>query len=257
MSSSTSARRTRFAWTASAMILMIGIPVVSVASSTARNAESSSSLLKGPGAINHPVGVVPSNAVRIPTGWPLDAGGAITCFTCHEQLPTFDGADAPHLREFNDRANGAVDGDFCMKCHVDTGVRSAASMHWQATRLAHVRPGKLLRRRSGSGLDGVSRQCLGCHDGVSAPDAAAGGRTHGGSFAEPGQDHPVGMAYPSAGTLQGSAPLRPAATLPKQVLLPGGHVSCVSCHNLFEGTPNRLSVPIEGSALCFTCHAMD
>ncbi|MFQ5415040.1 MAG: cytochrome c3 family protein [Phycisphaerae bacterium] len=45
--------------------------------------------------------------------------------------------------------------------------------------------------------------------------------------------------------------------MPAAVRLPGGRVSCVSCHDVFVLAPQRLTVPIEGSALCFACHAMN
>lgn len=210
----------------------------------------------GPGEINHPVLVVPSSAVRIPKGWPVAPSGAITCATCHTD------AGSGHLRGSSQSLESDYNiGDtrsFCANCHFDS-ARASVSDHWMGVARAHV------TRESdesvgGGSLDAESRQCLACHDGVGARETAyqtsVQGRSSMGSFGERGRNHPVGIAYSMKLGQRGDAPLAPPARLPRTVRLPGGNVSCVSCHNLYSPETKYLSVPIEGSELCFACHDM-
>ncbi len=208
----------------------------------------------GPGIENHPVHVRPTRAVRIPAGWPLDPTGSLTCLTCHTKLPGLrEGAD-PALRGVAGGAQPEI--DFCTNCHQTDGPRTAAGLHWMAVRVAHVTPEQDRTTRSFGALDEHSRRCLECHDGVSTSDSrsmSAGG--HGGSDLK--RDHPVGVRYLSRKPRGARTQLKSEYLLPAQVRLVGGKVSCVSCHNLYATGPGRLSVPIERSQLCFTCHAMD
>jgi predicted CXXCH cytochrome family protein len=67
-------------------------------------------------------------------------------------------------------------------------------------------------------------------------------------------NHPVGVRYGARGS---SVALRPASLLPDNVRLPDGTVSCVSCHDLYARDGHLLSVPLDESTLCYTCHDMD
>jgi len=209
----------------------------------------------GPGSANHPVGVVPSGAITVPTGWPLDRRGAITCLTCHERIP--DGPREPYLREF--AAPDAPPIAFCAKCHRRPLEQTAGSMHWIAMGVAHVSPDQTVEYGAGSVLDSHTRQCLSCHDGATATESknVTHIRRSTGSLAESGSNHPVGILYDDVSRDADLSPLRPASSLPAEVPLPGGRVACISCHNLYAGDPFLLTVPIDGSALCFTCHDMN
>ncbi|MCB9849874.1 MAG: hypothetical protein H6817_04140 [Phycisphaerales bacterium] len=206
-------------------------------------------LREGPGVSNHPVNVVPSSSIRIPDGWPLDERGAVTCLTCHETLPAQGDL---RLRDFNAGTSDTV--EFCAKCHADNGSRSATSMHWMAVGKAHILDNDGSGRSLGS-LDAESRRCMACHDGVSAGEFAntTPWNRGEGAMGDHRRNHPVGVAYPH-GMRSGS--FRNAAQLPKQVRLPDGKVSCVSCHDLYSQEPDRLSVPIEESRLCMSCHEL-
>lgn len=93
-----------------------------------------------------------------------------------------------------------------------------------------------------------SRQCMGCHDGSIGTHADVGlTSTLGGS-------HPVEMDYESA-RLSRPSTLVPAVLLPRAVSLDNGRVTCTSCHDVESTQPKHLSVTMEGSALCQTCHA--
>lgn len=212
-------------------------------------------LRSGPGVSNHPIGVVPSSAVRIPQGWPLAPDGSITCTTCHRALPSLDGRGQPDLRALS--ADPASGKSFCANCHQEQGHHGAKAMHWLALDRAHFMDPDMVEESGRGTRQDSTEACLSCHDGVSAPDVAyqtAGGRR--GSW-NPAMNHPVGVPYPRAGKHAMEMPLRPVSMLPASVRLPGGMVSCVSCHDLYASKPALLAVPIEGSALCMTCHQAD
>lgn len=216
----------------------------------------------GPGLVNHPVGVVPTGAVAIPEGWPLGPGGAITCTTCHAGIPTPGERRSANLRSRDGAGLEGAGAAFCAVCHTGPQSEARTGAHWQVYQLAHPRKADF-KRLSGAGrVDVSSQRCLGCHDGVSAREVSyrvpgSGAGNHSAGYDDSSRNHPIGMAYPFGGKARGLSPLRPGSLLPREVVLPGGNVGCLSCHNLYSQHEMRLSVPVEGSQLCFTCHAMD
>ena len=210
----------------------------------------------GPGATNHPIRVIPSEAVTIPPDWPLDDNGAIMCLTCHVEIPTDPEGSGPMLRGLGSRA--AEPTQFCATCHVRSGQRNAGSMHWLAVGMAHVPSDRATPSGGGGVLDAQTRRCLSCHDGVNATEsknATPYARSRGYS-GDKRRNHPVGVQYRDVQRPKDLSPLRPQSLLPQGVALPDGKVSCVSCHNLYAGRRFLLSVPIQGSELCLTCHDM-
>lgn len=211
-------------------------------------------LRKGPGFANHPVGVVPSGDVQIPDGWPLDLDGSITCLTCHESLPPLDGVEGALLRGKGElHANSGV---FCAICHNQLGQQRGPNMHWMALQRAHIKSGWNNRQNQIGLLDVASRECLSCHDGVTAPESlnSTPNSRRVGYSGDMRRSHPVGVDYRDRSSNGRSLPLRPVGSLPASIQLPDNKVSCVSCHNLYAKEEHLLTVPIEGSALCFTCH---
>ncbi len=222
---------------------------------------------RGPGVANHPVFVRPSAAVSIPKDWPLDRLGAITCKTCHLSLaPGMNGNGFASSGSVDVEAGlrGAVEGasnsrGFCANCHLADGPRTAAGMHWMAVGRAHVTRDSDDVSAGDGFLDAESRQCLGCHDGVGAMETAyQTARENMRTFVgDQGRNHPIGRAYVRGANRAKGISLVSPSMLPDTVRLPGGNLGCVSCHNLYSTEPKRLSVPIEGSALCMTCHDMN
>jgi len=208
-------------------------------------------LRDGPGTVNHPVGVVPSAAVTIPAGWPLDHRGSITCLTCHQSMPALDGSTGACLRDFDHDALDRT--GFCAKCH-DTGGAAAAAAHWRVMGAAHQESAERADDH-GPMLDAQSKACLNCHDGVNATDAdnEPWATRPGGHAVDLRHSHPIGVPYERA-MLRATTRLRPAFGLPRQVRLPGGMVGCVSCHNLYAPGEHKLTIPIEESQLCYACH---
>ncbi|MCP4250995.1 MAG: hypothetical protein GY778_28490 [bacterium] len=237
-------------------LLVVVLPVIAGAAWPDSRRSLADKLRYGPGVTNHPVHVVPSAAIDVPADWPLEAEGTIGCLTCHTQLPPFGSVEQPFLRGSADGLPGRA---FCATCHTSDSTRSAQSQHWTAMSSAHTRNRTETNRGHSGMLDAESRQCMACHDGVGASDAknSTPWNRGPGHLGDRKRNHPVGVDYPSHGNRKSSTPLRPATMLPEEVRLPGGQVSCVSCHDLYARDPARLTVPIERSALCFTCHEMD
>lgn len=108
-------------------------------------------------------------------------------------------------------------------------------------------------------MEAESRRCVSCHDGVFASDATnptiAGSQR--GSWMDTQRHHPVGVLFPNVQKKPGQTRYRHPRAVPSNIRLLEGWVSCVSCHDLYSGAKRLLSVPTEGSALCFGCHALD
>lgn len=241
-------------WLLGSVICFGGRPIISEGAWPRNGVNAIDVLRSGPGTTNHPVRVRPSENVRIPEGWPLGSDGSITCLTCHRELPSQTGSSDPQLRD-SDGANG-TSGEFCAKCHAQATGRTAGAMHWMAMGQAHVKPASDQSPSSGSLLDQTSRRCMGCHDGVNATEFrnTMPGQTGARSVGDRSRNHPVGVAYPRGRRRGAGTRLRSVSLVPARVRLPNGKVSCVSCHNLYGTGRGRLTVPIEDSALCFSCH---
>lgn len=110
-------------------------------------------------------------------------------------------------------------------------------------------------------LNGPSKLCLSCHDGVTAIDSYGGATglikipgwrpTHIGTDLT--DDHPIGIAYPD-----GEPGYQPASGLEGVKLVDVGgtdRVECNSCHDPHNnGLGKFLRVPISGSEICLRCH---
>lgn len=142
-----------------------------------------------------------------------------------------------------------------MNCHQDS--ETGTGVHWMALTKAHYSLQDNRRAATADSLVNGTRMCLSCHDGVSAPDAGHSSMQMGSDYSDRSRNHPVGVRYPFSGKTRAEVPLRAASSVPPTVNLAGGMVSCLSCHNLYASDSQRLSVPIEGSQLCFACHDMN
>jgi predicted CXXCH cytochrome family protein len=97
-------------------------------------------------------------------------------------------------------------------------------------------------------LEATTRTCLSCHDGLAAPGveyATTRGAGHG--------SHPVDVDYAQA-SMRPRARFRPQGALPASVVLPGGKVTCTSCHDGASREKHHTAMPMERSRLCTSCH---
>ncbi len=95
--------------------------------------------------------------------------------------------------------------------------------------------------------NGTLAHCISCHDGSVA---------HYVSFCtvqcSAATSHSVLKHYPPRGR---ESDFASAATVKaKGIKLPGGNVTCISCHNIRVPAKNHLAIDNRGSGLCLACH---
>ncbi|MDD5029369.1 MAG: cytochrome c3 family protein [Rhodoferax sp.] len=188
--------------------------------------------------MSHPSGFAPR--VKPPADLPLDWKGDMTCSTCH----TVHGSTPGLMR---DKRRGKA---LCLACHdanffsamKDGGVSLQQSGHAIADMAQMNRLGN---------VDALSLQCLGCHN--TEGDAAGVRVTARGlvRHSSGGANHPIGIDYPA---MSGSFKAR--SSLPREIWLPGGKLSCVSCHEPYKKQHGQLVVTNSGSKLCMQCHSL-
>lgn len=109
-----------------------------------------------------------------------------------------------------------------------------------------------------------SRSCFSCHDGSIAPEANVYFVTPLAGFENPVPSHdlgaidgphPVDVDY-AAAEARRPGWLRPINQLPPELLLPEGLVTCTTCHSSRSREEKKVSLPVAGSALCFSCHQL-
>jgi predicted CXXCH cytochrome family protein len=155
---------------------------------------------------------------------------------------------------------GQAGRDLCLPCHTPHLV--AVQPPAFDRRAATTQP---LRPYQGVGveLSGWSLLCLGCHDGVTAPDvySSAHAITVADQLANSRlgvrglRSHPVGMRYPPPGADTGAYE-PPAAIEAGGLLLPDERIQCTTCHDAHNTYrhPGMLRISNERSRLCLTCH---
>jgi len=152
--------------------------------------------------------------------------------------------------------------DLCLPCHTPHLV--AAPPPRLDRRPTTTQP---LRPYQGVGIElsGWSLLCLGCHDGVTAPDVyssphaitvaeqLAGGRLGARGL----RSHPVGGEYPPAGD-EAQAYEPRAAVEAAGLLLPEGRIQCTTCHDAHNTNRHgeMLRISNRRSRLCLTCHRL-
>ena len=149
--------------------------------------------------------------------------------------------------------------DLCLPCHTPHQVAVPPP------RLDH-RPGTAPPLRPFQTLDmeltGWSLLCLGCHDGVTAPDVYSSphainvaGQLGDRRLGTRGlRSHPVGITYPAAAEGYNAPAALDASNLP----LDDGRIQCTTCHDAHNTYrhPHLLRMSNEGSRLCLTCHRL-
>jgi len=106
------------------------------------------------------------------------------------------------------------------------------------------------------GLDALSADCIGCHDGAGA--SAIGVDLRNRPFDRRSQvgsassDHPLGMDYNRyVGARRGYKPVFPGSN---KMIFVNGKVGCLTCHDPLNPEKGHLVMSDRKSALCLTCH---
>ena len=107
---------------------------------------------------------------------------------------------------------------------------------------------------STTGIDALSTDCLGCHDGVGATPVATVLKNN--PFAShqtlPGKDHPIGMDYNRY--VASSRGYKSLLGVSNKMVFVNGKVGCLTCHNPLNPEKGHLVMSDRNSALCLTCH---
>jgi len=199
--------------------------------------------------LTHPVDITP--AMKVPSYFPLDWRGMVTCLTCHEIH--HQGFGPSHLR------TSAGGQGFCVLCHSgldDNMIHTLSGVN------AHIggapRPLKASyspQAQGGARLDEMSIKCLSCHDAIVGSSAMVENqdifRSRHSNIT--GLTHPVGVSYAEAKRKYRGA-YRDMASLPPQIKFFGGMVGCGTCHSPYSGTHAQLVMDNYGSNLCLACH---
>ncbi len=180
---------------------------------------------------SHPTGFSPTRS--LPKEFPLNARGQMTCTTCHD----IQKAGKPELQA---RETGE---GFCLSCHSASFFAGMVDAGSSIMNSGHVSAENDTR----GSVDNYSLQCMTCH-----PDQAAvsGGKTASKNFmlASGGTSHPIGTNYQTMARYSG---YRLSYSLPEEIILPNGQVSCISCHIAYTKDHGE---PVLKDNLCTTCH---
>ncbi|GAB4348656.1 MAG: hypothetical protein Kow006_09570 [Gammaproteobacteria bacterium] len=188
--------------------------------------------------MSHPSGFAPDR--ELPEVFPLDWKGDLTCSTCHRIHGEVTALGRTQLSGKS----------LCLSCHDDAFFR-----RMRDGGVSLIRSGHLDTRANlpGGLLDNYSIQCLGCHEdelssqGLQVTVSPTGIARHGSGSA----NHPVGTDYATAAGFGG---YRERGAIPPAILLPGGKVSCISCHEGYTSDHGKTLVTTRG--LCLECHDM-
>jgi len=185
--------------------------------------------------LSHPSGFRPNR--KLPASYPLDWKGDMTCSSCHN---------------IHEGKAGLIRGDktgkaMCLSCHQNSFFVEMADRGISLQRIGHLSAKTSQLKRE---LDAYSVQCLDCHmgngDGPRINVDTRGVMRHSG-----GVNHPIGSNYEKASR---TGLYKAYSQLRNGINLPGGKVSCVSCHVGYSKKHGALVMSNKGSALCLECH---
>ena len=89
--------------------------------------------------------------------------------------------------------------------------------------------------------------CLGCHDGIAAPDAPI--CTERCNYRT---SHPIAKDYPPTTSAEEYTPIESLQGSGMQLI--DGKITCISCHDLINQEKYHLFMSNDRSSLCFRCH---
>lgn len=111
--------------------------------------------------------------------------------------------------------------------------------------------------RMSSGIDGLSNDCLSCHDGVMAKSFDVRIKNNPAnrvmSLVDIIGGHPVGMEYDKYVSVAGKE-FRREVSFSREMVFAEGKVGCLTCHNPLNSAKGHLVMQNSRSELCFACH---
>lgn len=211
----------------------------------------------------HPVGVVPSEAVKIPPGMPL-RDSKITCLTCHDSSLQEGGEGIDSIGKSNPkflRDGFSVRNEFCFRCHLAEEYEQM-NAHLQLDEWGEIRAQSCLFCHSsppnlkvigieyvGFNTESLDDYCTSCHGSD--------------SFFE---NHPRGPHLVEPSDLVLEAIETSVDRIGVELPLYEGMITCATCHNPHEEGVIRIEAAAKGSSnpsrlrlgnsmmLCTGCH---
>jgi predicted CXXCH cytochrome family protein len=202
--------------------------------------------------LNHPVGVLQSQAVDLPL-----AAGKIDCLTCHNEQAT----SPMHAEKSGNRKDNMLRqpaNGLCQSCHqsdllADDGHSRIS--HGIAMRKAHYQDTDSSAKRVEGRLDSETRECLSCHDGSAANHSGVRDAGLGPDRSVATESmHPIGVRYSTMARPNQTPQFRAVSGLPNTVRLFDGKLGCGSCHSIYSEEKQMMAVDMKRSKLCLSCH---
>lgn len=176
---------------------------------------------------------------------------------------TADAQIAGTGHDFSTNAAWNTSGEICGPCHTPHGGTTNGAPLWAHTETTNtftVYDSGTMEQTPGQ-PSGISKQCLGCHDGTVALESYIGADGSNATViagvanlgSDLGNDHPISIDYATSQSTD-SGLYATNATI--NGLLFNGDVECSSCHDPHGagGFSALLRMSNAGSALCITCH---
>ncbi|MBC8210534.1 MAG: cytochrome c3 family protein [Gammaproteobacteria bacterium] len=185
---------------------------------------------------SHPTGLKPSK--KPPASFPLDWKGELTCSTCHSIHSTEPGLPRVNL----------IGKPLCLSCHTKNFFARMKDGGTSLLLSGHLDPRASLQ----GNIDSFSIQCMSCHDTL-VENLNVQISTNVLQHNSDNSAHPIGMQYRDSVNYGG---YHPAALLPKEISLPDGKISCISCHLGYSDLHGKLVMDNTGEKLCYSCHDM-
>jgi predicted CXXCH cytochrome family protein len=186
--------------------------------------------------VSHPSGFAPRG--KLHPDYPADWKGDLTCSTCHEVH-----GNTPGIMRGKRRGR-----ELCLACH---DAQFFARMRDQGNSMTASGHLDVSNATADPRLDPFSRQCMACHGAKGDNDAPSVDRNMIVRHGATSLNHPIGANYAKAMKFGG---YRKVSQISKKIMLPGGLVSCVSCHEGYSKIHGKLVIPRAKSALCYECH---
>ena len=105
-------------------------------------------------------------------------------------------------------------------------------------------------------LDRYSLQCMGCHESQYDASRVEVGRNGIIRHRSGSANHPIGRRYPTSANAINNSELRPKYLLSKEIWLPDGKLSCVSCHQAYDKEHGKVVLSGQRGNLCQECHRL-
>lgn len=187
--------------------------------------------------VSHPSGLTPS--MQLPDKFPLDWKNEMTCSTCHN-------VHAITSSSIRDNLSGR---QLCLSCHQASFFSVMKDDGTSIQQSIHKKPNE----NSFSAVDTYSLECLNCHANEGDTKAISVSRQGIVKHGSGAINHPVGMLYRNS---YSKGNYRNISKISKNVILPGGKVSCISCHKAYSKKHGAIIDTRKSSSLCFECHDM-